>query len=98
MNCQQKFIKQSNASRHIKNCKGEKQAVYHTHSVCSKVFLKRHIKSHKKSAMDDNFVPSLAFEPADQVLPDQIVEEFSLSGLNLKKDSVENNTEIENRS
>ena len=48
--------------------------------------------------MDDNFVPSLAFEPADQVLPDQIVEEFSLSGLNLKKDSVENNTEIENRS
>ena len=48
--------------------------------------------------MDDNFVPSLVFEPADQVLPDQIVEEFSLSGLNLKKDSVENNTEIENRS
>ena len=38
LNCQQKFSKQSNASRHVENCKGEKQAVYHTCSVCCKVF------------------------------------------------------------
>lgn len=35
--------------------------------------------------MDDNFVPSLAFETADQVVLDQVIE-----------DSAANNTEIEN--
>ena len=50
------------------------------------------MKSHKKSAMDDNFVLLLAF----QVVPDQVVEELSLSGLNINEDSVGNNTEIEN--
>ena len=76
LNCQQKFTKKSNESCHVKNCKGEKQAVYHTCIVCSTVsqyknYLKRHMKSHETSTMDDNFVPSLAFETADQVLPDQ---------------------------
>ena len=52
----------------VKSCKGEKLAVYYTCSVCSKVFqynsyLKMHMmKSHEKSATNDNFVPSLAFE------------------------------------
>ena len=54
------------------------------------------MKSHKKSAVDDNFVPFLAFETADYIVPDQVVEELSLSGLNLNEDSVEDNTEIEN--
>ena len=31
-----------------------------------------------------------------RVVPYQVVEELSLSGLNLNEDSVENNTEIEN--
>ena len=35
--------------------------------------------------MDDNFVPSLTFETADQVVLDQVIE-----------DSAANNTEIEN--
>ena len=69
LNCQQKFTKQSNASCHVENWKGKKQAVYHTCSVCSKMFqyksyLKTHMKSHKKSTTDDNLVPSLAFETA----------------------------------
>ena len=54
------------------------------------------MKSHKKSAMDDNFVLLLAFDTADQVVPDQVVEELSLSCLNINEDGVENNTEIEN--
>ena len=46
------------------------------------------MKSHKKSAVDDNFVQSLAFETADQVVIYQVAEELSLSGLNLNEDSV----------
>ena len=72
-----------------------------THAVSAikcqyKSYLKKYMKSHEKSAMDDNFVPSLAFETADQVVPDQVVEQLSLSGLNLNEGSVENNTDIEN--
>ena len=85
LNCQQKLTKQSTASRHVKNCKGF--VLFFTGclsqcSVCSKVFqyksyLKRHVKSHRKSVMDDNFVVSLAFETTDQVVSDQVVEELS---------------------
>ena len=69
----------------VKNRLSITHAVSAVKCFSGKVIWKGKLKSHKESAIDDNFVPSLAFETADQVVLDQVVE-----------DSAANNTEIEN--
>lgn len=69
----------------VKNRLSITHAVSAVKCFSGKVIWKGKLKSHKESAIDDNFFPSLAFETADQVVLDQVVE-----------DSAANNTEIEN--